>query len=528
MARQFLKLIVLVCWSQAVLAGSQPSAVEKWDIFEVALSGPETGNPFIGVVLQGIFRQGQREFRVDGFYDGGGVYRIRFMPDSEGLWEYETVSNRRELHGHRGQFLCTPPSPGNHGPVRVRNRFHFAYADGTPFYPFGTTCYGWLFEPESLRLQTLSTLAHSPFNKVRFLVLPAYSEDYLRGPRRLDHFPFEGTPPDGWDFSRFDPEFFRRIEWGVSRLRDLGIEADLILFRPYDHGRFGFDTMDDETNQRFIRYVVARLAAYRNVWWCLANEQSFIRHLREEDWDRYFQLLAARDPYGHLRSIHNADQLYDYRKPWVTHVALQYYNVCRSFGAAALVRDIYGKPIVNDEINYEGNISRRWGQLSGEEMVYRFWLAYIGGTYASHGETIDTGTGIEWTSEGGSLHGQSPPRIAFLRQIVESGPQEGLEPLDHYYVMNLAGKYGEYYLLYFGKEPVREWEFRLPDDGLEDGMRFRVEIIDTWNMTIRPVKGEFIVQRADSYTFRAVNRPRVKLPGRPYMALRIRRVHGGP
>jgi hypothetical protein len=518
------RLTILAAVLVSLPAQAQLPKVEKWDIFELELRAPVVGNPFIGTELHAVFENGSHRYEVEGFYDGDGIYRIRFMPDAEGIWRYETLSNRKALHGQKGQFLCTPASPGNHGPVRVRNRYHFEYADGTPFYPFGTTCYGWLFEPESLRQKTLRTLSQSPFNKVRFLVLPAYDEAYVTGPKRLAHFPFEGSPPDGWDFSRFDPEFFRQLEWGVAKLRDLGIEADLIIFRPYDRGKFGFDTLDDETNQRLLRYLVARLAAYRNVWWCLANEQSFIRHLREEDWDRYFQLVAAKDPYGHLRSIHNADVLYDYRKPWVTHVALQYYNVCRSFGAAALVRDIYRKPIVNDEINYEGNISRRWGQLSGEEMVYRFWLAYIGGTYASHGETIDTGTGIEWTSEGGELHGQSPPRIAFLRRIVESGPREGLEPLDHWYVLNLAGKYGEYYLVYFGKEPVREWEFRLPDDGLEDGMRFRVEILDTWNMTITPVAGEFVVRRADAYTFTAPDRPTIQLPGRPYMALRIQRV----
>src|SRR4030043_216118 len=115
----------------------------------------------------------------------------------------------------------------------------------------------------------------------------------------------------------------RKLEQCVLQLRDLGIEADLILFRPYDNGRWGFDRMDPETNDRFVRYVVARFAAYRNIWWSLANENSFIRHLTEADWDRLFQVVQTCDPYGHLRSIHNADRIYASNKPGVTHVSLQ-------------------------------------------------------------------------------------------------------------------------------------------------------------------------------------------------------------
>ena len=350
--------------------------------------------------------------------------------------------------------------------------------------------------------------------------MPPYNERYVKGPQALDVFPFEGTSKENWDFSRFNPVFFRRVEECVARLRDIGVEADLILFRPYDQGKWGFDRMDDQTNDRFLRYMVARFAAYRNIWWSLANENSFIKHLTDEDWDHLFQLMQAKDPYQHLRSIHNADRIYNYTRPWVTHVSLQYYNAVRVFGVSPLLRDIYRKPIVHDEINYEGNISRRWGQLSGEEMTYRFWLAYVGGSYATHGETLAGG----WLSGGGTLRGESPKRIAFLRQVVESGPKEGLNPLDQYYLLNVAGKYGEYYLYYFGKETPTEWDFVLPDEALEAGMRFKVDLIDTWNMKITQLDRVYEVERVDDYRFRDKNRGKVELPGNPYMAIRIQRV----
>jgi len=52
---------------------------------------------------------------VPGFYDGEGVYRVRFMPDTTGAWRYETKSNRG-AHGADGSFTVTPAGKGNHGP----------------------------------------------------------------------------------------------------------------------------------------------------------------------------------------------------------------------------------------------------------------------------------------------------------------------------------------------------------------------------------------------------------------------------
>ncbi len=356
---------------------------------------------------------------------------------------------------------------------------------------------------------------------MRFLLVPPYKDKYLSGPFKLDKFPFEGTSIDNFDFSRFNVEYFQQFEKCLQQIQDLGIQADVIIFRPYDGKTWGFDRMDDATNDRFVQYVVSRLAAYRNVWWCMANENSFMHHFTADDWDRLFQIVVKKDPYHHMLSIHNADILYDYTKPWVTHVSLQYYNAVRAFGAAAMVRDIYQKPVINDEINYEGNIASRWGQLSGEEMVYRFWMAIIGGTYATHGEAFVDPSGINWISDGGVLHGESPTRIGFLRKIVESGPEGGLEPIDHAYTRNIAGEYGNYYLFYFGKEKINNWDFKLPRKGLKDGMKFKVELIDTWNMTITPVDTTFEIEKLDNYNFIDKEKRSVKFSGKPYMAMRI-------
>ena len=57
-------------------------------------------------------------------------------------------------------------------------------------------------------------------------------------------------------------------------------------------------------------------------------------------------------------------------------------------------------------------------------------------------------------------------------------------------------------------------------------MRFKVDIIDTWNMTITPVPGEFVTKKQDNYYFADADGKSVALPGKPWIALRIINVGG--
>jgi hypothetical protein len=282
--------------------------------------------------------------------------------------------------------------------------------------------------------------------------------------------------------------------------------------------------MPADVNERYLRYVVARLASYRNVWWSIANEFDLMKEKKPEDWDRYFQVVQAGDPYHHLLSIHNSVRIYDNTKPWVTHASIQNGAAVEDAERAVLYRDVYNKPVVFDEVKYEGDFDRRWGQLKPEEMVLRFWEGAIAGTYVGHGETYNDPDGKVWTGKGGSLRGQSPARLAFFRKILGESPAEGLEPIDKWQDYPFAGKPGQYYLGYFGQKTPTAWPFALAKPGVEDGMRFRVEVIDTWNMTITPVDGVFEVKKRDNYTFADKGGRGISLPGRPYMALRIVRV----
>jgi hypothetical protein len=59
---------------------------------------------------------------------------------------------------------------------------------------------------------------------------------------------------------------------------------------------------------------------------------------------------------------------------------------------------------------------------------------------------------------------------------------------------------------------------------LTNGMQFTAEVLDTWEMTVKPVPGRFTIQKKTDYFFGDKDGRTIKLPGKPYIALRIIRV----
>lgn len=497
------------------------STVAKWGVFETSFAGPSTGNPFAEVTLDALFRQHGRTVRVPGFYDGDGVYKLRFMPDNPGAWSFVTRSNVAELDGQAGDLTVSEALPGVHGPVQVANTFHFAYADGTPYLPFGTTSYAWTHQPLSEQEKTLKTLANTRFNKMRMCVFPK-DYPYNTNPALFDVY--EARADGTLDFDRPNPEAFRHLEKQIAALADLGIEADVIIFHPYD--RWGYMDMSEAQDYAYVAYLTARLSAYRNVWWSLANEYDFLLNTKPmHQWERYFHIIEENDPYGHLRSIHNGDPTanYDHRKPWVTHVCIQHWDVKRTLEW----RKTYGKPIVNDEPEYEGDIVQTWGNLSAEELVHRYWITLMRGGYIGHGETYSHPEDLLWWAKGGELRGEAWKRIGFLRDLLEEDFSKGFEPLEKWlrFPDRISGaRDGEVTYIYFGEHKPIIWAVGLPKD---DG-NYQVDLIDTWNMTVEPAKR---VPAPENHPIRHgdIIRPRepdaafaVELPGRPYLAIRVR------
>lgn len=490
--------------------------VPRWGVHEITLNASVPGNPF-DVVLTAVFTDGKTTLKVRGFHDGEETWRLRFSPPTEGVWRWRTTSPVKALDGRAGTLTAIAPRPGDHGPLKVVAGYHFAHADGAPFRQVGTTAYSWAQQSDALCAETLATLQASPFNKIRMCVFPNVAGEPI--------FPFERKPGEkageGWDYDRLNPLYFRRLEDRVRRLAEIGVQADLILFHPYDD-KTGWHAMTAARDDRYVRYMVARFAAFSNVWWSLANEWDLVKAKSIADFERIGRLIRAEDPYGRLCSIHNWRDLYDNGRPWISHASVQNGSAVMDDSRAQIFRNVWKKPVIFDEVRYEGDLAQRWGDLSAEDLVQRFWHGLVAGTYVGHGEVFKEG--VRWTAKGGHFTGHSAPRLAFLRSVMEAGPTPGLDPIDRTWDQHLGGKAGSYYLRYFGETAPTEWALNLPKDELAGGERFRVDVLDTWNMTVSPVEGAFVMAKKDAYSLHDPARPTVALPGRPWMAVRVVRL----
>ena len=458
--------------------GLAQTKVEQWDRFEVSFTLKVNGSAFRDVDLKARFTNRDTSFVVDGFYDGSNTFRIRFMPEQTGAWQYVTSSNVSQLNNKKGSFECVPATGSNHGIIRVSNQYNFKYADGKQYYPVGTTAYAWNHMGKQLQQITLRTLSNSGFNKVRMCVFP---KDYNLVKEEPEIYPFlskdigKGQQDAGkkvWDLTSFNPVFFQTLETQIDELNKLGIEADLILFHPYDKGRWGFDSLSMDVNLRYIKYLTARLSSFRNIWWSMANEYDYVVYKNHDDWLTLTKAVYKADPYRHLLSIHGSTGKYfEYWLPEFTHASIQDEGPVLNWGGAVLLRNAYNKPIIYDEVGYEGNLASRWGRYSGEEMNYVMWMGVIGGTYVTHGESYmfrNASDTIFW-AKGGAFKGSSWKRAGFLKKILESGPGP-LEPSDVSRDFKTATAGNGYYIVYFGKEINDSWVFFSP----------------SWTLTIQP------------------------------------------
>jgi len=457
-------------------ASSSLHAAEQWGVAEIVLRGPTGGNPYLDVSWSAIFSQGEKHITVPGFWDGDGTYRVRFSPPTSGKWRYETRSTTPELNGKTGELAVISPTTSNHGPVQVSDTYYLKYADGTPYHQFGTTCYAWVHQTRELQEQTLATLSASPFNKIRFCVFP---KSYIYNQNEPELFAFRKGDDGKFDFSRPNPTFWHHFETRILDLQKLGIEADIIIWHPYD--RWGFAEMSKAEDDRYLRYCIARLSAFRNVWWSLANEYDFMVELRPdhrgnkqwEDWDRFFGILQKEDPHQRLRGIHNGKQWYDHTKGWVTHASLQ----TSDMQGGTRFREYYHKPVIYDECRYEGNIDRNWGQLTAREMVQRFWLGTMSGCYVGHGECYNDPQDILWWAKGGVLRGASPKRIQWLKDLMAQAPAfHELKPMADL----VLAKEGEYYMAYCRDSAAKTIL-------LACSQPYRVDLIDPWEMTVTTI-----------------------------------------
>jgi len=383
-------------------APAAEQSAPRWGMAEFALEAKaEYANPFQEVTLTADFTgPGGAKRRVRGFYDGGRAWRLRFMPDVEGAWSGVTHSEPKDngLDGKRIALRCAAPK--SKGPIRADPQFprHLIYANGEHFLHLGDTVYN-LFSGKATDEQAFEFIrdaAHWRINKFRALVWN-WGED--------DDLPFEvadGAPaPD-----RYDLAYYRRVERYLQEMQRNGIQAGLILaIGRREAVRGGRKvSLSDSQMDAYMRYTIARLAAFGNVYWELENEYGHPSHQArsEENLAHYAQLVRAEDPFAHPVTCSASDSAQ--RLPYLDFAL--FHGKFRDDVQAdhdyilRMRNDVLkgiAKPVIHDEIAYEQRMEARSFAGNGtkpDNIRKQAWANYLAGCYWTYGAAPDRWAGL--------------------------------------------------------------------------------------------------------------------------------------
>lgn len=377
--------------------------VHKWGVFEADFkSSSSYGDPFRDVSLSCIFRSPTgREFVVDGFWNGGSTWCVRFMPDELGVWSYRTLcsnSGDEGLHNQTGFFESVPYEGENpiyiHGALKLSdNRRYLVHADGVPYFWLADTAWnGVLRSTVAEWSKYLKIRREQGFTAVQFVVT-----HWRGGPCDVEReTAYEGRER----IIRLNVEFFKRIDVKFSMVNEYGlVAAPVLLWAIRDDISPGSNLTDGDA-LLLARYLVARYGAYILVW-ILAGDGDY-RGGKAERW-KFIGRAVFQGRSRHPVTMHPAGRhwlLPEFlHEEWLDIVGYQSgHGVSEDdlkwlcFGPPS--RDWLlepARPFINLEPNYEGHLAYRVFKPITAHMVRRaaYWSLLVappaGVSYGTNG-----------------------------------------------------------------------------------------------------------------------------------------------
>lgn len=354
--------------------------VECYEPFEVSFDGPDDPT----AVIEGTFQHSGSGVRLSlpAFWDGGTIWKCRFAPTELGNWTYSVA-------GKKGTVECMQGS--NPGFVRASGR-HFQFDNGDHLFVTGNTHYDLMSCSEPVVRDTIEW-NRGYFNKIRFATITQRYHGELKA--------FEpGNDENGYNFNRPVPAYWQKLDRTVAAMKAAGIQADLILAGPDI-------TYRQIENDFYKRYVVARYAAFINVWFCLGNEVHSKRNYTPDEMNEAGNFILAIDPYRHPLSVHDQAKWYYPGQEWPTHVIFQKKNAYIAT-QRKLTMSVWDekKPVINDEPAYQGEI------MDGGT-IQAWWGIIMGGGFASTSQKTGNKTGPYFPEENRSPDSWPNPKSPY-------------------------------------------------------------------------------------------------------------------
>lgn len=459
-------MIILPFFFLILLACSEQPAIQKWDVTEISLEASrDYENSYLDVDVTGRFISPQgKEKSIRAFWNGGSSFIIRFNPDEEGTWTY-SISGNNDDPGlqKKGSLKVEGKAKQCRGFVRRDAAFpyHFIYDDGSRYYMCGTTYYNILLNAmagDKWKTAVDSALIFG-INKYRALLCPIKNE--VTPYEQV--FPFEERG-DSLDHTRLNLPMWQKMDEVIAYSNEKGMVVDLMPFG-FDKPSYSGDSLLD---RRYLRYVMARYAAFPNVIWCIVNEWNY-RYRSLGKTKPYFNIMGEtireEDPWmvkgDYLRalSIHQQTridfQFFNY--DWPVHAIIQLgvrngHGVVRDewdipaetqplyrhgdqWGNAGILYNMgHDMPVVNDEYGYMGEPRDRaasdspnrdeWPAFTRERHRNVIWGIAVAGGYGSAGDKYTYADGRPYFSA--NWH-SDPLEYRDIKHMVDFFTADGFE-----------------------------------------------------------------------------------------------------
>lgn len=307
-----------------------------------------------------------RQISINGFWNGGNNFKIRFSPDELGRWTYRTVCSdtlNPGLHHQTGTFNCIKNNNDfdiyQRGTiVRSPGNYHLTYADGTPFFYVACTAWnGALKSTDTEWSEYLTQRKNNNYNVIQFVTTQwrGGSTD------RNGEVAFTGSGK-----IEINPRFFQRLDEKIDAINAHGLVAAPVLLwalqkgdgRHFSPGYY----LPDEEAILLAKYIVARYGG-NQVIWILGGDGKYIDEY-EQRWKRIGREVFG-DPHPGIVAQHPQGLSWigeDYiGENWLDIVGYQSSHSNREYTvnwinkgpASAQWSNLPARPLINLEPNYE-------------------------------------------------------------------------------------------------------------------------------------------------------------------------------
>jgi hypothetical protein len=383
--------------------------VARWARFEYMFASTVLyANPFQDVSLSVTFTSETGRIRtVEGFWNGGTEWRVRFMPDELGSWAFTSRcsdENNRGLHEQSGTFYCSEPRENNrfewHGSVQLSpNRRYLVHADGTPFFWMADTA--WNGPMRSTPDEWNAYLAER--KRQGFTTVQWIATQWISAPDGdwTGELAFTGT-----DKILINPAFFARLDQKIVAMNREGLLSAAVmlwaaLWSPPDvNARNPGYLLPEEQAVRLARYMLARWGAYHMAWFI--NGDGDYRGEYAERWKRIGRAVFS-DPIHAPVSLHPGGRQWNLEEfqhePWLDVIGYQsghgdddpsFEWIVNGPPFTDWIKEPI-RPFINLELPYENHISYHSRKPHDDHSVRRatYWSLLVaptaGVTYGGHG-----------------------------------------------------------------------------------------------------------------------------------------------